>query len=188
MSVKLEKYLLRKRRDMDVETPDDEIIWKGIQSRLHEENAEVRHLTNKIRLLKIRNFAATAIILFSLGYIANDIVNRRSDNEGVVTLSSLNTELGRRESDYRMKVNFKTEEVRAVAGSGDEVIRQLFDEIGRLDIIYDQAMADLKKLGSDDRVINTIFSTYEQKIRLLELIILESNKSINHENNQKISL
>jgi hypothetical protein len=187
MSAKLEKYLLRHRRDLDVESPDDDLIWNSIQPKLQKENAEVRHLTNKIRLLKIRNFAATAIILFSLGYIANDIVNRKSDDK-MVTLSSINTELGRRESDYKMKVSFKTEEVRSVAGSGDEIIDQLFDEITRLDIIYDQAMSDLRQLGPNERVINTIFSTYEQKIRLLELIILESNKIKSHENNEKIIL
>lgn len=187
MSAKLEKYLLRNRRDLDVESPDDNLIWNTIQPKLQKENAEVRHLTNKIRLLKIRNFAATAIILFSLGYIANDIVNRKSDDKKV-TLSSINTELGRRESDYKMQISFKTEEVRTVAGSGDEIIDQLFDEIARLDVVYDQAMSDLRQLGPNERVINTIFSTYEQKIRLLELIILESNKKKSHENNERIIL
>lgn len=187
MSAKLEKYLLRNRRDLDVESPDDNLIWNTIQPKLQKENAEVSHLTNKIRLLKIRNFAATAIILFSLGYIANDIVNRKSDDKKV-TLSSINTELGRRESDYKMQISFKTEEVRTVAGSGDEIIDQLFDEIARLDVVYDQAMSDLRQLGPNERVINTIFSTYEQKIRLLELIILESNKKKSHENNERIIL
>jgi hypothetical protein len=187
MSAKLEKYLLRNRRDLDVEFPDDDLIWNSIKPKLQKENAEVRHLTNKIRLLKIRNFAATAIILFSLGYIANDIVNRKSDDKKV-TLSSINTELGRRESDYKMQISFKTEEVRSVAGSGDEIIDQLFDEITRLDVVYDQALSDLRQLGPYERVINTIFSTYEQKIRLLELIILESNKIKSHENNEKIIL
>ena len=31
----------------------------------------------KSRLIRIRNIAAVAIILFSLGYIANDIINGR---------------------------------------------------------------------------------------------------------------
>ena len=187
MSVKLEKYLLSQRRNMDVEAPDDELIWNGIQSRLTTQDPEVKRLTNKIRLLKIRNFAATAIILFSLGYIANDIVNRKS-SDSVVTLSSINTELGRRESEYKTEISFKTQEVRSFAGSDDKVINQLFDEISKLDVVYNQAISDLKQLGPDERVINTIFSTYEQKIRLLELIILESNKKNSHENNEKIIL
>jgi hypothetical protein len=187
MSVKLEKYLFRQRRNIDVEEPDDDLIWAGIQNRLHAETRDVSRLTNKIRLLRIRNVAATAIILFALGYIANDIVNRKTADK-IVTLSSINSELGRRESEYRTQVSFKTQEVRSFTGSDDKVISQLFEEIGKLDIIYTQAMSDLKELGPDQRVINTIFSTYEQKIRLLELIILESNKTESHENREKTIL
>jgi len=58
----------------------------------------------------------------------------------------------------------------------------------KLDLIYSQSMTDLRDLGPNEKVINTIFDTYEQKIRLLELIILESNKTESHENNEKIIL
>ena len=169
-----------------MESPDDNIIWAGIKSGLHHEDPDIKRLNNKIRLLRLRNFAATAIILFTLGYIANDIVNSKISGRPV-TLSSIDTDLGQREMEYKTLVNFKTEEVRSVAGSEDKIIIQLFEEIRKLDIVYNQAMTDLKVLGSDERVINTIFSTYEQKIRLLELIILETNKK-NHENNEKIIL
>jgi hypothetical protein len=186
MSVRIEKYLTDHRVNLDVESPDDDIIWAGIQAGLHHESRDIKRLNNKIMLLRLRNFAATAIILFSLGYIANDIVNRKM-SDSPVTLSSINTDLGRRELEYKTLVNFKTEEVRSISGSEDKIIIQLFEEIRKLDIVYDQAMTDLKALGSDERVINTIFSTYEQKIRLLELIILETNKK-SHENNEKTIL
>jgi hypothetical protein len=185
MPVKLEKYLKGQRMNLDVESPDDK-NWEKIQSRLHFENRDIRRLNNKIRLLKIRNIAATAIILFSLGYIANDIVKGKFSATHI-TLSSIDSELGRREKEYKSLVDYKTEEVKSFSGSGDKVISQLFEEIGKLDAIYNQAMLDLKVLGPNERVINTIFSTYEQKIRLLELIILESNKK-SHENNEKIIL
>ena len=45
-------------------------------------------------------------------------------------------------------------------------------------------MKDLKELGPNDKVINTIFDTYEQRIRLLELIILEINKTESHEKDE----
>jgi hypothetical protein len=187
MSVKLEKYLTRQRDSLDVESPDDSLIWDSIKQKIHQHDPEIKHLNNKIILLRIRNIAATAIILFSLGYIANDIVNGKVSGRKV-TLSSIDSQLGKREMDYKTLVNFKTEEVKTVAGSSDKVIIQLFSEIKDLDAIYDQAMKDLKELGPNDKVINTIFSTYEQKIRLLELIILETNKKKSHENNNKIFL
>lgn len=184
MSARIEKYLTEQRRNLDVESPDDNAIWEKIQS--SHKNRDIKQLNTKIRLLKLRNIAATAIILFSLGYIANDIVNGKISGKQV-TLSSIDSDLGRRENEYKTLVNYKTEEVRSSTGSEDKIIIQLFEEIRKLDIVYEQAMTDLRTLGSDERVINTIFSTYEQKIRLLELIILETNKK-NHENNEKIIL
>ena len=185
MAVKLEKYLSRQRKNLDVESPDDSLIWDSINRKIHRDNPDIKHLNNKIRLLRIRNIAATAIILFSLGYIANDIVNGKVSGRKV-TLSSISSQLGRRELDYKTLVNYKTREVNTFAASNDKVIVQLFAEIKDLDLIYDQAMKDLKELGPDDKVVNTIFSTYEQKIRLLELIILETNKKDSHENNKEI--
>jgi hypothetical protein len=187
MSVKLEKYFSGQRENLDVETPDDNIIWAGIQKRLQTDKQPVKHQISKVMLIRIRNIAAVAVILFSLGYIANDIINGRIAGR-TISLSSINNELGRRENEYKTLVSLKTEEVKSFSGSDDVIIKQLFDEIMKLDAVYDQSLKDLKELGPNERVINTIFNTYEQKIRLLELIILETNKINSHESNNKIIL
>ena len=85
-------------------------------------------------------------------------------------------------------INLKTNEVKAIRKTDDLLIRELFEEIEKLDIVYDQALLDLKQIGYNEKIISTIFDTYEKKIRLLELIILESNKPIIYENNDKIRL
>jgi hypothetical protein len=187
MSAKMEQYLQRERNKLDVESPDDAAVWEGIREQLHPGKRVGMNLFSNPRLIKIRNIAAAAIILFSLGYITNDIINSRNQGNRI-TLSSINMELGRREKEYKTLVRFKTEEVSSFTGSGDAVLKELFEELKKLDKEYDEAMADLKELGPDEKVINTIFNTYEQKIRLLELIILETNKINRHENNEKIIL
>jgi hypothetical protein len=187
MSAKLEKYLIKQRKNLDVESPDDGAIWKGIQRGLRNEALSGKRRITKTRIVGIRNIAAVAFILFSLGYIANDLINNRIHGR-TVTLSSINRELGRREKEYRTLVSFKTEEVRSFAASDNKIILELFEEIKKLDLNYDQAMKDLKELGPNEKVIHTIFDTYEQKIRLLELIIIETNKISSHENNEKIIL
>jgi len=185
MSTRLERYLTEERKKLDVEFPDDNRIWNGIQQRLYSGEHDPGRLNKRIRLLRIRNIAAAAVIIFLLGYIANDIVDQKiSDRQ--VTLSSIDSELGRREKEYKSLINYKTEEIGHSADSDDRIIVQLLEEIKRVDLMYDQAMLDLSVLGPDERVINTIFSTYEQKIRLLELIILETNKR--NDNNEKIIL
>jgi hypothetical protein len=187
MSVKLEKYLVEQRNKLDVESPDDRSIWEGIERDLGTVYPPVQQLTRKNRLIRVRNIAAAAFILFSLGYITNDIIHTRNSGRST-TLSSIDINLGRRENEYKTLVSFKTKEVRSFSGSRDIVIKELFEEIGKLDLIYDQSMKDLKELGPDEKVINTIFSTYEQKIRLLELIIIETNKTERHENDEKNNL
>jgi hypothetical protein len=187
MSAKLEKHLSSQRKNLDVESPDDDAIWKGIQRGLHKEKPAVKLMMGKSRMIKIRNIAAAAFILFSLGYIANDIINGKISDRRI-TLSSIDSELGRREKEYKTLVSFKTKEVRSFTGPRDAVIKELFEEINKLDPIYDQALKDLKELGPNEKVIQTIFDTYEQKIRLLELIIFETNKQNSHENNEKIIL
>ena len=187
MSDKLGKYLASQRDEFDVEAPDDNLLWEKIQGELHPGKPVSKHLITKTILIKIRNIAAVVVILFSLGYIANDIINGRIAR-GRVGLSSVDSELGRRENEYMSQVRFKTEEVSTFIGSNDINIKQLFAEIKKLDTVYNQSMADLKELGPNEKVINTIFSTYEQKIRLLELIILETNKINRYESNRKINL
>jgi hypothetical protein len=187
MSAKLEKYLLSRRKTLDVESPDDEAIWKGIRNGLQNEMSQRNRMFKKDRWIRIRNIAAAAFILFSLGYIANDLINNRIHSR-MVTLSSINKELGNREKEYKTLVSFKTAEVSSFAGSDNKIIRELFDQIKELDLNYDQAMKDLKELGPNEKVIHTIFNTYEEKIRLLEMIILETNKINSHENNDKINL
>ena len=68
------------------------------------------------------------------------------------------------------------------------IIAELLEEIQKLDTIYEQTLKDLNELGYDEQVIQTIFDTYEKKIYLLELIILENNKIKNHENNENLFL
>jgi len=68
------------------------------------------------------------------------------------------------------------------------IIAELLEEIQKLDTIYEQTMKDLSELGYNEKVIHTIFDTYEKKIYLLELIILENNKIKNHETDEGLFL
>jgi hypothetical protein len=187
MLTDLEKYLEEKRRSLDVESADDARIWDNISRKLGERARQPRRNGRLKLFIRIRNIAAVAFILFSLGYIANDIINKRAIGRKV-TLYDINQVLGQRETEYRTLVTTKTDEVRSFTTTDNLVIRELFEEIKRLDVVYDQALKDLKEIGYNDKIVNTIFDTYEKKIHLLELIILESNKENSHENNGKINL
>jgi hypothetical protein len=184
MSKDLEKYLQKQREAMDVESPDDALIWEGIRKDLHQ--AEVRS-ERKRMWIRLRNMAAVLIILVSVGYMVFDLIGEgRMGKE--LSLADLDQELGSREKEYRSKVALKYEEAQTYNYVDDVIIAELLEEIQKLDTIYEETLEDLNELGYDEQVIQTIFDTYEKKIYLLELIILENNKIKNHENKENLFL
>jgi len=187
MSTDLEKYLNENRSKLDIETPDDRIIWEGIRNKLQRVGHGKGQNTKTYNLKRILNIAAILLLVFSLGYITKDIINTRLQRR-ITSLSSINDDLGRREQEYRRLLDYKNDEIRSLTESDNPVIRELYKEIKSLDLIYDQSIKDLNELGGNEKVINTIFDTYEKKIRLLELIILETDKIKSHEDKEKISL
>lgn len=109
-----------------------------------------------------------------------DIIGEQGFNREV-TLAEIDRDLGAREKEYRALVSFKQQEAGSFNHIDNLIIAELFEEIQKLDAIYEQTMKDLSELGYNEQVIHTIFDTYEKKIYLLELIILENNKIKNHE-------
>jgi len=183
MSTKLEKYLKSQRETLDVESPDDQVIWEGIRQDLQGPPTR----TEKRRtLIRIRNIAAALVILVSVGYMINDIIGDRQDTG--ISLADIDRELGAREQEYRTLVSFKQQEAGSFNHVDNLIIAELLEEIQKLDTIYEETMKDLSELGFNEQVIHTIFDTYEKKIYLLELIILENNKIKNYENDTNLFL
>ena len=184
MSTELEKYLRSQRDSLDVESPDDQLIWEGIRQDLHQSDS--RREKRKM-LIRIRNIAAVVIILVSVGYMVQDILGDRwMGNE--VSLADLDRDLGAREKEYRTMVSYKQQEAGSLNHVDHVIITELLEEIQKLDMIYEETMKDLSELGYNEQVIQTIFDTYEKKIYLLELIILENNKIKNHEREKNLFL
>jgi len=184
MPTDLEKYLKERRSELDVESPDDQLIWEGIRQDLQRS----RPATGNRRLwIRIRNTAAVIIIVISVGYMVVDIVGERR-SAARITLSDFDRDLGAREKEYRKIVSFKEQEVSSFNNTDNMIIAELFEEIQKLDTIYEETLKDLNELGYNERVIQTIFDTYAKKICLLELIILENNKIKNHEKEENLFL
>jgi hypothetical protein len=123
MSNKLEEYLVRLRPELDVEKPDDDLIWEGIRQDL-QNKAPARNLWPLIR-----NWAAAAVILLALGYMLADQIMERNPS----ALSSIDRELANREIEYQEMLHIKLQE----AGTFDpaihnRIISELYEEIDKL--------------------------------------------------------
>jgi hypothetical protein len=187
MPGKIEEYLRRERKGLDVETPDDEAVWNRISEGLSERTGRPVKMAARVGWIRIRNIAAAGLLMFCLGYIAKDLVNTLGARRNV-TLGSIDSRLGQREEQYRQLVSLKARDVESFRGTGNPIVEELFGELERLDTIYSQSVADLKILGPNEKIINTIFDTYENRIRILELIILETNRTKINENYEKVRL
>ena len=184
MSTDLEKYLQKQREVLDVESPDDQLIWEGIRTELHQTDARS---DRQRMLIRIRNIAAVAILVVSVGYMVNDIIGNGWMG-GEISLADIDHTLGVREKEYRTLVSFKQEEAKMFTYVDNVIIAELLEEIQKLDTIYEETMKDLGEIGYNEQIIQTIFETYEKKIYLLELIILENNKIRNHETEEGLFL
>lgn len=188
MSTKLEKYLREQRLRIDVEYPDDDAIWEGINRRLPEN----RVTDNSTRLIREpRNtfwkVAAIITILISTGYISYDLIQDQKINRHGV-LSAVSEDLGEQEYQYINTVSLKREEIRSIDIPKNDIINTLFEELKLQDELYKEASLDIEEIVDSDRVVNTIFNIYERKIDLLERIIIETNKTRNYEKNSEVSL
>ena len=93
MSGDLENYLKRQRASLDVESPDDQLIWEGIRQELQCSRTRAQKTGT---LIRIRNIAAVMLLLISVGYMVQDILGeRRMGRE--FSLADLDRSLGERE-------------------------------------------------------------------------------------------
>ncbi|HDZ42220.1 MAG TPA: hypothetical protein ENH59_11170 [Bacteroidetes bacterium] len=187
MSTDLEKYLKENRKKLDVESPDDESIWEGIRSGIHNEKNGSEKPRGKIILMRFRNIAAIVLIALLAGYVISDIIGDISLNRRI-TLASIDNELGKKEKDYKELIRYKKQEIGSFDDIDNVIVNELVEELNRLDTIYNTVMDDLNRNGYNEKIVNIIFDTYEKKIRILELIIMETNKTQKYENQENIAL
>jgi hypothetical protein len=187
MSPDLEKYLKENRKKLDIESPDDKSIWEGIRSGMQDKKHESEKPRGKIIIMRLRNIAAIVLIALLAGYVISDIIGDISFNRRI-TLASIDSELGRKEKDYKALIRYKEQEIGSFDDIDNVIVNELVGELNRLDTIYSTVMDDLNRNGYNEKIVNIIFDTYEKKIRILELIIMETNKTQKYENEEKIAL
>jgi hypothetical protein len=182
MKVNIDKYLKVNRENLDVEQPDDVMLWEGIRKELL-----ARKRSSKFNFWKV---AAIFMVIFTLTYIIYNEFNREKERE--FTLNEISKSLGEREKEYQQLVYFKTQAAKIgdlSSNTENEILPFLLNELNELDTIYLDAMNDLEQHGYLEQIVEIIFDTYEKRIRILEQIIMETQKHEIYEKDvQNISL
>lgn len=182
MKINLEKYLKTRRQQLDVEEPDDAVLWEGIRKEIISEKK-----TTGFNLWKV---AAIFLAIFTLSYIVYNELSKEKERE--FTLSQINQSLGEREKAYQQMVLLKMQDANIQELSKrpeKDILPVLINELNELDTIYDNAINDLKQNGYLEQIVEIIFDTYEKRIRILEQIIMETQKLEMYEKDiQEVSL
>ncbi len=172
MKLEIEKYLRKNRWKLDADTPDDELIWDGIQQKMNRQHNQPNNRFWKIAAV------------FLLGILATYVVVKETteDKIVVVTLSDISKDLGEQEAELKLTVAKKWKEIEPLTAAEKSEFKFLFDEMNELDKVYKIYEQELYNNGENEQIIHALLDYYEKKIRLLNRLSLEIEKQKNYEN------
>lgn len=168
MKTNFEDYLKIKKTSLDVETPDDDFIWAGIQRDL-----------NAKKTFQFLSWKAAAIILLALmsGYVLNSVLNP-SPKVVQFSLADLSPEYAEQEQVYQASIQERWNQIKQTDYKPDDYT-DIFNEIDQLENLKAESLKDFEELGGNPRMVKTLFEYYEIKIRLLEIMLAEIEKNKN---------
>lgn len=171
MKSKFENYLKENRNALDVEHPDDDFIWAGIQAELKAKKS-----------FSVMSWKMAAIFLLALicGFVLNSVLNP-VPKMLQLTLADIAPEYAAQEQFYQTSIQEKWEQINTKDFKHTDYTK-IFNEIDQLEELKAETFNDFEELGGNPRMVKTLFEYYEIKIRLLEIMLAEIDKK----NNEKI--
>lgn len=172
MKQNIEKYLKEQRLKLDLEEPEQDLIWEGIRSGLQEK---------KRKRLPDWFWKVAAIFIFAVS-ATYFVVNETSEKQIVVVqLSDISADLGKQENQLKQLVDLKWNEVRQQLPEENTDLQFLLDELNELDEIYTTYQKDLNQTIDNEPVIRAMLDNYEKRIRILNRLVLEIEKQKRYE-------
>ena len=170
MNSNFDEYIKKNRNLLDVDEPNDDLIWLGINNKQ----------TKKKSFFSLWKIAATILILLAGAFYLSRII--QADKQAVsMTLASISPELANQEMSFFLVIDKQLEEIEK-SKINKETYAPFFDELKILDELNAEYLEDLNTEPVNPRLISALLRYYEQKIRILEQLLMEIEKTKNHEN------
>lgn len=172
---KLENYIKARSLDLDVDQPNDDLVWESLQNKRQKPKNYGKQVLSWAAIL-VPLFALGTYLLMESSKIENTLETK------LFTLSDLGPEWEAIENGYSTEIEQKWTKIEADTSTSGS-LQFLLDEMIALDELQKEYQKNLPT-EMDDRFINTIIDFYEKKNRLLERILreLERTKQERHEN------
>ena len=144
----IEDYVDRHRRAMDVEEPDDQIIWDGIHRELNR---------GRRARMQVMRYAAAIIVLFAGSYLIYSLATKPDEPARIITLADISGELAEQENLFKLVIDEKISEIRAYE-LDEEKYARFYQELEQLDELHQEYVADLQELGDNPRLIRAMLN------------------------------
>jgi len=166
MNDELKEFTEQNRDRFELPTPDLEMSWIGIESRLDRTEGKVINFPWRTFLKVAASIILVAVV--ALGYYAN---TRRiaTENNGIA-LHDISKELAETEAFYAGEIQEKIQMLEVAEGSLDPEVRLQLDQ---MDEDYTELKNDLQDRADSEEVINAMIGYYRLKLELLEKILDE---------------
>ena len=178
MKVNFEDSLKKNRAKLDVEEPDDDFIWAGIQTELKSK-----------KIFRFFSWKVAAIVLLALmsGFVLNSVLGPKQ-KVIQISLADISPEYANQERIYQASIKEKWSQIKGEDFKPSDYA-DIFKEMDQLEQLKAESLKDFKELGGNPRLVKTLFEYYEIKIRLLEIMLAEidkkKNDDIKNQNHEK---
>ena len=174
--MKIEEYIRKNRPMMDVDQPDEDMIWLGVS-----QSIENRAKQKRIHYWKYAILAAASIIIaFLAGYHAT----KKSDQHLIFV--NLDPQLAKQEAQLVHLIGNYTRQIER-ENFNLETLPTTPAEVKYTDKLIEAYSADLRQYGANPELIETLLDLYEKKIMLLKRMLNEIDNVKEYEN-AKINL
>jgi len=177
MKSKFEEYLEINRQQLDVEEPDDQLIWEGINNELKQKPKSI-----------FGNFwkaAAVFLLLLLSSYFIYNEFFKPEQKVCTISLSDIDPGFATMETEYLLVIDNKLQELEQASPSNIENIDFYYEELKNLEKMCEEYQKDFVELGKNERLIMAMMDYYEKKMRILDRMLMEIQKQKDYENRQE---
>ncbi|MCX6254425.1 MAG: hypothetical protein NTV31_08115 [Bacteroidia bacterium] len=168
--MKLESYIRNNRNALDVEKPDEEYLWKGIQ--------QATGIGKKHRqIVFFRSAAAIAAIMILSVTLAYFIGQNQQPR---LIFLNMDPDLAKQEVHLLNQINDYSDQIKKASFNSTQLVTGNRD-IEYVDELINHYSEDLKQNGPNPKLINSLMDLYQKKILILNRMLNEIEKNKSHE-------
>ena len=176
---KLDQFIKQQRAAFDeVEEPESDLIWMGIQSKLHPDN-KGRPQRGLVVLPRSWALGMVASIVILLALSIWLIMSPKLE-EPPIAIEEYLPEIAAQEATFKERIAEKEAEI-GFATIKPEEFNEIFIELQLLEEIRSEYLKDVPEFNHKDQLVEVLIKYYERKIQILERLSNEIEKKKKHE-------